>query len=533
MRLNRLAQFAGSACMLFCVAAMHAQQPHHASLPSTIRSLLADPKIEGAHFGISVTQLDGTPIDALDDDKLFEPASNTKLFTTAAALDILGPKQTWKTTATVMAVSMGTTWAKGDVLLRGEGDAFLSDRTVPYNVKTADAPPTLSKLDELAIQIAHSGLKKIDGNIVASSSLPWEPYGDGWNNDDLPWGYGAPVTGIDINENQLKLTISPGSAAHEYANLKIEPDFPYYTLESEVITVDGQTSPNIQIERDGRTLHIFGTIGLDKPSDVEEIAIDDPGLYTALAFKALLAQHGVIVNGTARAERHFPIELQTSRKLIQQPLSLSEMKNTHALVDMSGFPGGINVPSVLAEARHESPPLLDDVIATNKDSLNLHAELLLRKLANWSSGKAVATSSTIAEGARVVRQFAIDAGVKPNDFFFVDGSGLSTYDLVTPRAITQLLRYAATQPWGADYKSSLPIGGVDGTLEHRFTTAPLKGNVFAKTGTLSEERALSGYVVCASGRTVVFSILVGQHLPGSSADRDVMDKIVAAIAAAN
>ncbi|HEY0307687.1 MAG TPA: D-alanyl-D-alanine carboxypeptidase/D-alanyl-D-alanine-endopeptidase, partial [Acidobacteriaceae bacterium] len=188
-----------------------------------------------------------------------------------------------------------------------------------------------------------------------------------------------------------------------------------------------------------------------------------------------------------------------------------------------------SAPCVRKElARHVSPTLLDDVIVTNKVSQNLHAEMLLRQL-----GFKATPYTSFAQGARVVRQFAINAGVKADDFYFVDGSGLSTYDIATPRAFTALLRYAAAQPWGTDWKASLPVGGVDGTLEHRFTEAPLKGEVFAKTGTLSEDRALSGYLVCASGKTLVFSILVGNHLPGSHEDRDVMDKIVAAIAATN
>jgi D-alanyl-D-alanine carboxypeptidase/D-alanyl-D-alanine-endopeptidase (penicillin-binding protein 4) len=148
-------------------------------------------------------------------------------------------------------------------------------------------------------------------------------------------------------------------------------------------------------------------------------------------------------------------------------------------------------------------------------------------------------SDLFAEGARVVRQFLVNSDIDPKDFVFYDGSGLSGYDLVTPRAIANLLSFAAhdpktgqPQPWFAAWKDSLPIGGVDGTLADRFTKAPLKGHVFAKTGTHSEGRALSGYLDCASGQTVIFSILDENHLPGDNADRDAMDKIVAAIAAA-
>ena len=105
--------------------------------------------------------------------------------------------------------------------------------------------------------------------------------------------------------------------------------------------------------------------------------------------------------------------------------------------------------------------------------------------------------------------------------------------MITPRAITRLLTYASRQPWGAAWRASLPVGGVDGTLSGRFAEPALKGKVFAKTGTLSEVNALSGYLVAASGRTVAFSILCNDHNPSGDAARLAMDKIVAAIAAAN
>ncbi len=132
-----------------------------------------------------------------------------------------------------------------------------------------------------------------------------------------------------------------------------------------------------------------------------------------------------------------------------------------------------------------------------------------------------------------MRAFLEQAGIDKDDFVFFDGSGLSGHDLVTPRATVRLLQYASTQPWFADWKKSLPVGGEDGSLVERFGKAPLKDHVFAKTGTLGEARALSGYLEGASGKTVIFSIMVGNHTPQTSADREAMDKIVAAIAAAN
>ena len=130
-----------------------------------------------------------------------------------------------------------------------------------------------------------------------------------------------------------------------------------------------------------------------------------------------------------------------------------------------------------------------------------------------------------------MRQFLVNAGIDPEGFTFYDGSGLSARDLVTPRTETQLLGYAAKQPWFTPWKAALPVGGVDGTLASRFTEPPLRGHVFAKTGTLGETSVLAGYVQCASGREVIFSVMVDNHEPGNAEDRRVMDQIVGAIAA--
>jgi len=182
-------------------------------------------------------------------------------------------------------------------------------------------------------------------------------------------------------------------------------------------------------------------------------------------------------------------------------------------------------PDVQLIVEHYSSRLIEDVRFTNKVSQNLHAEVMLRNI-----GRLDCDSQAYPP---IARQFLVKTvGIDPNDFHFVDGSGLSNHDLVTPRATAKLLQFATTQPWFADWKASLPVGGEDGTLEGRFANPPLKDHVFAKTGTLGEARALSGYLDAASGRTVIFSILVDNHLPGTTADRDAMDKIVAAIAAA-
>jgi len=161
--------------------------------------------------------------------------------------------------------------------------------------------------------------------------------------------------------------------------------------------------------------------------------------------------------------------------------------------------------------------------------------LLGRLYSDQNSDRATAHASGneggIADGARVVREFMRSAGVGSDDFYFYDGSGMSANDLIAPRAYTTLLTYAARQSWGAEWKASFPIAGVDGTLSGRFKASPIMGKLFAKTGTLNEVNALSGYLTAASGRTVVFSILVNGHLPGSEAEIHAIDHICEAIAA--
>jgi D-alanyl-D-alanine carboxypeptidase/D-alanyl-D-alanine-endopeptidase (penicillin-binding protein 4) len=171
--------------------------------------------------------------------------------------------------------------------------------------------------------------------------------------------------------------------------------------------------------------------------------------------------------------------------------------------------------------------MVEDLVVINKVSQNLHAELVLRLL-----GKTLGSDGSLAQGTRVVRQFLIGTGVSDEDFFLFDGSGMSANDRIAPRALTQLLSFASHQHWGAAWRNSFPIAGVDGTLAGRFRNSPLKGHLWAKTGTLNETNALSGYLAANSGQTIAFSIMVNGHRPGSQAELQAIDRIAEAIAAA-
>jgi len=176
-------------------------------------------------------------------------------------------------------------------------------------------------------------------------------------------------------------------------------------------------------------------------------------------------------------------------------------------------------PQVLAE--HVSFPLLEDVRVTNKASQNLHAELMLRLIGKLKGG-----DGSFEDGSAARRQFLLKAGLKSDEFFLLDGSGLSRRDLITPESVVQLLTYAWRQPWGPTYLETLPVAGVDGSLAERFQNTPASGMVHAKTGTLSHVNALSGYAETRSGRHFVFSIFCNNHNVPSSKVISVIDSIV-------
>jgi D-alanyl-D-alanine carboxypeptidase/D-alanyl-D-alanine-endopeptidase (penicillin-binding protein 4) len=317
-----------------------------------------------------------------------------------------------------------------------------------------------------------------------------------------------------VNDNVVYLNISPAGQASEW-----NPDTPYYSLEGSFSPVSGSqpASPGIDRQPGSKVVRIYGTTNQNGLHVA--LAIEDPAEYAAVALRQMLLAKGIDIKGTAQANHRFSVDTQDFHGEVAQPLVFHPLTISTIQPPATGL-------RVLAT--HISPSFEQDIAVTNKVSQNLHAELFLRVLGRLEAG-----DGSIAQGIRVVRQFLIGAGVDPGDIVLYDGSGLSPQDMVTPRAMTRLLTYANHQPWGATWRASLPVGGVDGTLSARFAEPAHKGKVFAKTGTLAEVNALSGYLVTASGRTVAFSILCNNHNPVGEAARVTLDKIVAAIAAAN
>lgn len=322
-----------------------------------------------------------------------------------------------------------------------------------------------------------------------------------WNNIQSRSGTG--ISALTLDDNELALVVTPGALG---AAPKTEA-LGYYTIDNRAVTVaSGDTDLSFEREPNSRMLRLSGTIALGAAPETLKSGIDDPAHYAAWRFKALLEARGVRVSGAVRT--------------LHRPLVPADDPAVR-----KGTPAA-RPPEMPVLARLVPPPFGEDLKHTNKVSQNLHAELALRRVAlNAGSG-------SIADGVAQVQAMLTQAGVARTAYDFSDGSGMSSYNRVAPRGVVQFLRWTAAQPWGGQWRETLPIAGVDGTLARRFKGTPLEGKLFAKTGTLNATNALAGYMIAASGKILTFAIYAND-VPADAGATKFMDAALDIVAAAN
>lgn len=488
------------------------------ALQARIAAVLSSPDLARGFWGIDVFSLPtGKTLFAQNADKLFTPASNTKLFTTAAALALIGPDYKFLTTVETTGTLDHYGRLNGDILLVGRGDPNLSGRELPYDLKTKRNDDSIQAFEALADTLVQKGVKFIDGDIIGDDSFfAFERYGEGWSQDDLVWGDGAPVSALTVNDNVVFLSILPADHPGEKAFVSIQPFAGYYRLDNRILTTPPGTTRKFSINREpGSTLlKLWGSLPVDDPGTSEALAIEDPADFAAGLFRQLLEKRGIVISGRARARHTELATLSTFHANAVLP--------SHGGSDDTPSPPKLDQPLTLAS--FESKPLLQDLRVVNKVSQNLHAEILLRLL-----GRLRGNSATVQGGLDVLRRFLTEAGISDDQYVFYDGSGLSRQNLVTPLAVVELLRYVSTQPWGDAFKSTLPVSGVDGSLSERLTSPLLKSRVLAKTGSLSGVKALSGFATTRSGQRLVFSIFSNNFNLPARRITDAIDQLVQAI----
>ncbi len=457
---------------------------------------------EKGSWGVLVTDAaTGEVFYARDADHYFSPASNAKLFTTAFALATLGPDHRVRTSVSGSGTVDANGVLAGDLVLVGRGDANLSNRKFPYGKREEREGAPEKVLAEFADAIAARGVKEVTGDVVADDSMfQHEKFPSGWAVDDILWSYGAAVSAIAVNDNAFTLALRPGERDGEPARADFVPVSDFYTVENSIRTGVRGSEEKLAVARDpgSRLIRVSGTMPLDAQPRRLTIAVEEPAEYAASLLARLLEARGVKVDGRPRA-RHAEDS---------SPAGMTEPQNIFA--------------------DHISVTLADDIRLTNKNSENLHAELLLL-LAGHERSDAATGATSYEDALKSESEFFRTAGIAEGDVALNDGSGLSRKDLVTPRAMVQILRYASTQPWGEVYRSSLPVAGEDGTLSERFKNTSAAGRVFAKTGTIGHGNSLSGYATSVHGTHLVFSVLGNNNnLHARDADR-VIDAIVTAM----
>ena len=442
----------------------------NAAVAAALAAALAAPVLSGAHVGLLAVDADtGAPIAAYNADDSFVPASTMKLLVGSAALARLDPSFAYVTSLeTTGAISGGT--LNGDLVLRGGGDAAL---------RAAD-------LDAAAAAVAAAGVTRVTGTLYTDATrYDDERYPPGWSWDDLPYDYAAPVSALSLEENAVSVYVAPGDAPGAPARLRYGPATGAFTIENDAVTGARDSGDTIDAVRPWdrpTTIRIVGSRALGAPeADDVDVAVPDGPSFAGDVLARSLAAHGVTLAGGVA-------------------------------------PAGAPRPGQKLWT-HRSPTLPALLAAFWQPSDNLMGELLLKELGTGDGG----APGSDARGIAVERAWLRAIGVAPESVGIADGSGLSYYDRITPRALVAIL----TADWHGAHRQvvldALPEAGVRGTLKHRFAGTPLQGTLFAKTGTVDRARTLAGFLRASNGKNVAFALLINDWMDDGrpNADRDL------------
>lgn len=452
-----------------------------ATIPTEVKSILYPAELEGVRWGVLVSDLDGNILLEHNASQRFLPASNTKLFTTAAAFQWLEEFENQGDNLSTHAyLEANSVSSHPDLIVIGHGDPSIVDTP---NCKTRC-------LSHLADEIANSGVKEINNLIVDSTWFPNEKWSGGWSWEDLQEGYGTAVSALTLNRNELNLAIRPAKQIGHNANASLLEDQGIFELVGNVLTVESDAT-GVSYERlPGSTnLHISGQIEISAPPQVVRLGVDEPSDLTASRLRQLLVERDIHILGESRVKKH-QSDFAIIKAAGENCSGLSGQRPSRNSIPIASLP----------------PPDWNAVLkTTNKASQNLYAEILLRQLGR------ICGNGTGSDGIGVIRQLLDDAGAESNGYDIFDGSGMSVYNRISPETIVNLLTYASDQEWGELWRNTFPIGGVDGGLKNRFSGTSLEKRIFAKTGTLKGVNALSGYMISSTGKTLAFSILANDR----------------------
>ncbi|MBO6576156.1 MAG: D-alanyl-D-alanine carboxypeptidase/D-alanyl-D-alanine-endopeptidase [Rhodothermales bacterium] len=453
--------------------------------------LVADTSLVNATIGVSVVDLaTGRTLYAHNANKTLMPASNTKLYTTAAALDQLGADFRWSTPVYADGiVEHGV--LKGNLVVVGSGDPSIGRQFQDCDI--------VEVFRGWADAVKAAGIRTVDGHLIGDDNAFDDlQLGYGWSWDDEPWYYSAEISALSFNDNTVDITVEP-TVPGGPGTVTWEPSMTdYMDVWNATVTVPDSMRLREGYERDrqGNRLVISTRVPVGYTEE-EAISVHNPTRYFLHVLRETLIAEGIAVTG-----------------------------GIHDIDDIPSLPA---VSGTQPIARHTSVPLSDVVEVINKDSNNLYAELVLKTLgAQLPDSTSDADPGSAAMGWAAGMRTLAAARVDTARIRLADGSGLSRMNFVSPEMSTALLQYMASHPDStvrSVWYDSLPIAGVDGTLEYRMRGTSAEGNVRAKTGTLTGASALSGYVTTSRGTPLAFSLMMNLYHGSSRDARRIQDLI--------
>lgn len=447
------------------------------SVTQFVDSVLDRPDFKGGIQGCIVTDAaTGQVLYERNPDTRLMPASNMKVFTSAAALEVLGPDFRYTTRVGAIQPVNSQGALEGDLVIAGSGDPLLD-------------MPALHQIIETLKKV---GLKKVTGAVVADTgNFSRSPYGWGWSWDYLQDYYAAPVGAFNLNKNVVRVRVQPGDSPGSSARVVVEPASSHLRVSNWAITGSATSEKQISVSRElgQNVLRVSGSVPAGTTSTDADavIAVYNPAQFAADVFHAALVEAGIEVAGRPRL--------------------------------------GANVPMPVELAVHVSPPMSEILVQFNKWSDNLTGEALIRTMGSVKRG-----DGSFGVGRQVAEEFYRKAGMDTTGHVQTDGSGLARMNQITPRNMAVLLRYMDNSPNRDVYLNTLPIAGVDGTLRNRMKGTPAENNARAKTGYIGNVSSLSGYVDSKAGQRFIFSVIFNHHYGTTTPCRQAQDDIAAWLA---
>ncbi|MHC4661253.1 MAG: D-alanyl-D-alanine carboxypeptidase/D-alanyl-D-alanine endopeptidase [Planctomycetota bacterium] len=448
-------------------------------LAAALDAHLASRSLPGEVIGVMVAEVGGEKIYAHNPKARFIPASNMKLVTAAAALEYLGKDFSFKTTLYRQG-PLENGVLMGDLLVVGSGDPNISGRF-------HDGDPT-AIFKKWAAELKAAGIRKINGGICLDDTAFDRTFiHPDWPRDQLQEWYEAPVGALSLNDSCLDVTVKPGAKAGDGAIIIFSPPTKYLKLENRCYTTSSKKQHSFGFTRrhGSNILSIRGKFWTGTKERSFNVTVPDPVKYFGTVLHETLEREGIAVTGAVR------------------------------LAD----PGAPPKPEVKITSHGSA--LSETLPVMNKKSQNFYAECVLKAVGKKAGGK-----GTFENGTAALKTLLEKWGIHEAHFTFRDGSGLSKKNRITPAALLAVLQKARAGTNGELYVKSLAVGGVDGTLKKRFRSAPLAGNVCAKSGYLNGVSALSGFVTAQSGKTAAFVILINGLKTGNAAAKKWQEKLV-------